>query len=386
MAKPISDQVFVITGASSGIGRTTTRLLAAEGANVVATARSAEDLRTLVEECAGSPGTVVDVVADVTEEEGMRQVAAAAVDHFGRIDTWVGGAATSVYGRAWNIPGHEYEDVMRTNWLGQVYGALAALPHLRESSGTLICIGSVESVRAVPLHAPYVASKMALRGFCDALRMDLDAEKAGVAVTLIMPASIDTPFFEHSKSYLEGAPKPPPPVYEPESVAKAILRAAQHPQREVAVGGSAFAFLSGQKLAPRLTDRMMTAGQSMLRAQQSDRPATGQGNLEAPVEGTGSERGGHSGRSSLSAAISTARPLVRRAAGVGVAAAGLAATRLAARRQGSDSTGSVTTSDEVTEPAAAAEPPMPTPEAAAETDVIVLPESTEAADTSSSRQ
>jgi short-subunit dehydrogenase len=87
---------------------------------------------------------------------------------------------------------------MQTNYLGQVYGALAALPFLRESGGTLVCIGSVESVRAVPLHAPYVASKMALRGFCDALRMDLDEEKAGVAVSLIMPAAIDTPFFEHS--------------------------------------------------------------------------------------------------------------------------------------------------------------------------------------------
>ena len=344
MRKPIKEQVFVVTGASSGIGRTTVRMLAAEGADVVATARSEEDLRTLVEETGDLPGTVIDVVADVTDEAAMAAVAASAVGRFGRIDTWVGAAAVSVYGRAWDIPAHEYDLVMRTNWLGQVYGALAALPELRRSGGTLVCIGSTESVRAVPLHAPYVASKMALRGFCDALRMDLDADRAGVAVTLILPGPIDTPFFEHSRSYAEGAPKPPRPVYSPESVAQAILKAAQHPQREVVVGGAAFGFIGGQKLAPRLTDRLMTAGQSMLRAQQSDRPKEPTDTLDAPVQGSGSERGGHAGRRSLSAAITTARPLVRRAAGVGAAAAGVAVSRLV--RQSSTSVAPAPTAEE----------------------------------------
>jgi short-subunit dehydrogenase len=332
MARSIDQQVVVITGASSGIGRTTARMLAAKGANVVATARSAADLQTLVAETADAPGTVADVVADVTDAAAMAQVAAVAVERFGRIDTWVGGAASSVYGRAWEIPPHEYETVMRTNWLGQVHGALAALPALRESRGTLICIGSVESVRAVPMHAPYVASKMALRGFCDSLRMDLEAEKTGVSVTLVMPASIDTPFFEHSKTYAEGAPKPPPPYYEPEAVAMAIIKAAQHPQREVAVGGSSFAFFTGQKFAPRLTDRLMTAGHAMARLQQADHPDDGRDNLDAPMQGTGTERGGLSGRRSFSTVLTTARPIVRKAAGMGAAAAGVAVTRLAARR------------------------------------------------------
>jgi hypothetical protein len=170
---------------------------------------------------------------------------------------------------------------------------------------------------------------MALRGFCDALRMDLDEEKAGVAVSLIMPAAIDTPFFEHSPSYAEGAPKPPQPVYSPESVAGAILKMAERPQRQVAVGGAAFGFLSGQKVAPRLTDKLMTARHVMSRQQQSDRPATGTGNVHAPQDGTGRERGGHGGRASLATAVTTARPIVKKAAGVGAAAAGVAASRLA---------------------------------------------------------
>ena len=331
MPRPVSDQVVVITGASSGIGRTTARMFAERGAKVVATGRSEDDLSGLVDEITAAGGTAVDVVGDVTDEEAMHRVARTAVERFGRLDTWVGNAGTSVYGRAWDIPTHEYDAVMRTNWLGQVYGAMAALPYLRESGGTLVCIGSVESVRAVPLHAPYVASKMALRGFCDALRMDLEEENAGVAVSLIMPAAIDTPFFEHSASYADSDPKPPQPVYAPESVAQAILRMAEHPQRQVAVGGAAFGFLTGEKLAPRLTDKLMTARHAMARAQQTDRPAAGTGNLHAPQDGTGRERGGHGGRTSLAAAVTTARPVVRRAATVGATAAGLAATRLAAR-------------------------------------------------------
>ncbi len=333
MPKAMSDQVVVIVGGSSGIGRTTARMFAERGARVLVTAQSETDLATLVEEITTAGGTASYVVADVADEAAMREVAGTAAERYGAIDTWVGAAATSVYGRAWDIPAAEYDTVMRTNWLGQVHGALAALPYLRRSGGTLVCIGSVESVRAVPLHAPYVSSKMALRGFCDVLRMDLEAEGAGVAVSLVLPASIDTPFFEHSKSYAEGAPKPPPPVYAPESVAQAILRLAEHPQREVAVGGSAFGFLSGQKLAPRLTDKLMTARHSMLRAQQSDAPPTGADNMRSPVAGTGSERGGHGGRRSMAAAVTTARPLVKRAVGLGAAAAGVIASQVAARAE-----------------------------------------------------
>jgi short-subunit dehydrogenase len=333
MARSIDGQVVVIAGASSGIGRTTARLLAERGATVVASARSATDLTTLVEEIRATGGAAQDVVADVRSQEDMQELARATVERYGRIDTWVACAAVSVYGKAWEIPAHEYDAVMRTNWLGHVHGALAAVPHLRASKGTFIAIGSVESVRAVPLHAPYTASKFALRAFCDSLRMDLDAEDAGVAVSLIMPAAIDTPFFEHSRSYADGAPKPPPPVYSPESVAEAILRMAERPQRQVTVGGSAFGFISGQKLAPALTDRLMTARQSMLRMQQSDAPPGGRDNVDAPVEGSGAERGGHGGRRSLAAAVTTARPLVKRAAGLGAAAAGVVASRVATRER-----------------------------------------------------
>ncbi|HLZ37531.1 MAG TPA: SDR family oxidoreductase [Mycobacteriales bacterium] len=331
MSRRLSEQVVVVTGASSGIGRTTARMFADSGAVVVATARSEADLQTLVDEIARTGGSALPVPGDVTSSADMHTVAATAVDRFGRLDTWVGGAATSVYGRAWDIPLEEYDEVMRTNWLGQVTGALAALPHLRAAGGTLICIGSVASARALPLQAPYTSSKMALRGFCDTLRMELDAEQAGVAVTLIMPASVGTPFFEHSRSHLEGAPKPLPPVYSPESVAKVIVRAAEHPRRQIVVGGAGFGLLLGQGLAPRVTDRIMSMRKGFLRLQQADEAASATDTLEGPVVGSGTERGGHAGRPSLSAAVTTARPIVKRAVGIGATAAGAVASRLAGR-------------------------------------------------------
>jgi short-subunit dehydrogenase len=331
--KSIDDQVVVVVGASSGIGRVTVRRLAERGASVVAAARSADDLESLREECRSSPGTVADVVADVTDEAAMAATASAAVQRFGRIDTWVGVAGVGLYGRAWDTSAAEYDTVMRTNWLGQVHGALAALPELRRSGGTLICIGSVESVRAVPLHAAYVSSKMALRGFCDSLRMDLDADHAGIAVSLVLPAAIDTPFFAHARSHLAGRPKPPPPVYTPDSVAAVILRMAQHPRREVVVGGSGLGFLAGQRLAPRLTDRLMTAGNSMLHAQQDPRPAEPADNLADPVTGSGTDTGGHDGRPSLTSVLASARPAARRAAALGAATAGVVAGRVMAHRR-----------------------------------------------------
>ena len=104
MGPRVSDQVVAVTGASSGIGRTTCRMFADKGANVVATARSEADLSALVDEIKRSGGSAVHVPSDVVDAPGMRAVADAAVDRFGRIDTWVGAAAVSVYGRAWEIP------------------------------------------------------------------------------------------------------------------------------------------------------------------------------------------------------------------------------------------------------------------------------------------
>ncbi|MGW0497518.1 SDR family oxidoreductase [Streptomyces sp. NPDC003007] len=325
--KPLSEQVVVVTGASSGIGRATANEFARHGARVVVAARGEEALATLVSQIEEAGGQALAVPTDVAQWPQVQALAQAAVDRYGRIDTWVNAAAVHLYGRAEDITVDEFARVIQINLMGQVHGVYAALPHLRRSGGgVLIGVSSVEGIRAVPLQAPYVTSKWALRGFYDVLRMELMAEKAPVAVTTILPASIDTPLFAHARSKLDALPKPPPPVYAPEAVARAIVKAATHPTREVPVGGSALQFILAQRFAPALTDRLMAVRRVGYASQVADQPDTGADNLEQPMPGPGTVHSSHLGH-----AFSRSRytewfghhPAVQRTA---LAAAGLTAT------------------------------------------------------------
>src|SRR3978361_46860 len=149
--------------------------------------------------------------------------------------------------------------LFETNFWGAVAGSLVALPHLKRQGGALINMGSMASDRAIPLQGIYSASKHAVMGFTDALRMELLEEGVPVSVTLIKPASIDTPFPEHAKNYMARAPKLPPTVYDPEDVAKAILHAAEHGPRDVYIGGGGKMMSSLRKRVPALTDWMGAA-------------------------------------------------------------------------------------------------------------------------------
>lgn len=295
--KSVSRQVVVVAGASSGIGRATALAFAARGARVVCAARGAQALETLVREIEGSGGTAVAVPTDVADPAAVRLLADTAVERFGGIDTWINVAAVGVWGRIEDVSDAEFDRVMRVNFLGHVHGVHAALPALRRSGGGgIIGVSSVEGVRAVPLQAPYAASKFALRAFYDCLRMELAQEGAPITVTTILPASIDTPFFEHARSKLGAMPKPPPPVYAPEIVADTIVYAAAHPRREIAVGGAAVGLLLGQRFAPALSDALFSIRRLGVGAQRAKRPDDGVDNLDAPVDGPGRVHGGYPGR------------------------------------------------------------------------------------------
>ena len=293
--KPINEQVIVLTGATSGIGLVTTRMAAEKGAKVVLTARRDDALQTLEQEINNNGGEALAVPADVSNESELLSVAAAALDKFGSFDTWVNNAGVSIYGKLEEVSNEDSRQLFETNFWGMVNGSLIAARNLKINGGALINIGSTLSDRAIPLQGMYCASKHAVKGFTDALRMELEAEDAPVSVTLIKPSAIDTPYKEHAKSYLEVQPVNPPPVYAPETVADAILYAAENPVRDIFVGAGGKMLSALGKHAPRLTDMYME--NVMIDGQKTDKPAFSRPfeSLYAPHDPRLAERGGYEG-------------------------------------------------------------------------------------------
>jgi NAD(P)-dependent dehydrogenase (short-subunit alcohol dehydrogenase family) len=297
MPRRVSEQVVVVVGASSGIGRAAALAFGRVGARVVCAARSVPALDSLVEEITAAGGSAISIPTDITDPDAVRRLAASAEEGYGGIDTWVNAAAVGIWGRVEDISDAEFARVMRVNFLGHVHAIHAVLPVLRRrGGGVIIGISSVEGIRAVPLHAPYSASKWALRSLYDSLRLELAQEGVPIAVSTILPASIDTPFFEHARSKLGAMPKPPPPVYAPELVADAVVRAAEHPRREIPVGGAAVTFSLGQRLSPALTDAILSIPRLGAGSQTSDHADNGTDNVDAPMAGTERVHGVHSGR------------------------------------------------------------------------------------------
>lgn len=257
--KPLREQVVVITGASSGIGLATARMAAKRGARVVLAARSGDVLARVVSEIEAEGGRAVHVTADVGRREDVQAIADEARAHFGGFDTWVNVAGLTVYGPLREIDFADHERLIQTNLWGTVNGSLIAVEHLRKWGGALINVGSVASDLAFPFQGLYATSKHAVKGFTDTLRMELIAEGAPVSVTLVKPASIDTPLPNRARNYMDRQPTLPPPIYPPEEVANAILHAAVHPQRDIFVGGGGKMFVMGKEFAPGAYDELAPA-------------------------------------------------------------------------------------------------------------------------------
>jgi short-subunit dehydrogenase len=320
--KPLSEQTIVITGASSGIGLATARAAAAAGANVVLAARTREALTKAVDQAkqAGirSGGNAIFVVADVTRREDLEALARAAVERFGGIDTWVNNAGVGIWGRIDEVPEADKRQLFEINFWGMVYGSEIAVEHLRQEGGALINVGSVTSDFAIPLQGIYSASKHAVKGYTEALRMELEAVGAPISVTLIKPASIGTPMPQHVKNYTGGEAKFPPPVYSPDEVAAAILHAAAHPSRDLFVGGAAVTMSALNRRMPRLMD--MVAEKFVYAKQIGPEAPTPTDNLYAG-QSEGEVFGDHQGSAIRASAYTRARTTP----GVPLALAGAAA-------------------------------------------------------------
>ena len=252
--KRLSEQVVVITGASSGIGLATARRAAAAGARVVLAARNSEALEEAVASIRGKGGEATAFAIDVAEEGAAEALAGKAVAEFGSIDTWVNDAAVALYARLEEVALEEHRRVFDVGYFGLVKGSMAAVRHMKESGGALINLGSVLSNRAIPLQGPYCAMKAAVMQFTDALRMELEDEGSGISVTLIKPAAIDTPYPEHARNKMRKPARLPQPIYDVELAAKAICFAAEHRRRELVVGGGGIALTTIAPALSRLSD------------------------------------------------------------------------------------------------------------------------------------
>lgn len=257
--KKVHQQTIVITGASSGIGLATARLAARRGANVVLSSRSESDLRPVTEEIIAHGAGAKYVVADVADPEQVDQVGRAATQTFGRIDTWVNNAGVAIFGKLTEVPLEDKRRLFDVNFWGVVNGCRTAVHHMRDTGGTIINIGSIVSDIPVPLQGIYSASKHAVQGYTNVLRMELEHDKVPINVSLVKPSAIDTPYLEHARNYMDAAPSFPPPVYAPELVAEAILRCAEKPIREITVGGGGRLMTMMGRAMPRLSEKYMEA-------------------------------------------------------------------------------------------------------------------------------
>lgn len=256
--KSLKDQVIVITGATSGIGLVTARMAADKGAKLVLASNDKEALDNVAEELSKtSSQNIVYVETDVSKEEDIEKLAEKAREAFGGFDTWVNNAAVAIYGHVTDVPIEEARELFDTNYWGTVYGSLAALNHFKtkDTAGALINIGSLVGNRTFPIQGTYSSSKFAVHSITDALRMEAEKDHIPVVISQIHPARVDTPYGDHAASHIDKAPSHDGMMYPPESVAEAILHAAEHPVRDMYVGGQSKMLSIMGALMPRFTDR-----------------------------------------------------------------------------------------------------------------------------------
>jgi NAD(P)-dependent dehydrogenase (short-subunit alcohol dehydrogenase family) len=254
--KSVRDRVVVVTGASSGIGRETARRYAAKGARVVLASRSRSALETVAQECRDLGGQALVVPTDVTDEDAVHALAAAAVEEFGRIDVWVGNAGTFAYGAFEDLPSDVFRQVVETNLFGQVHGARAVLPYFRRQGyGALILVGSLYSRVSSPIISPYVTSKFGLLGFAECLRQEL--RRSGIRLRVVLPATIDTPIYQHAANVTGHHVRPLPPATSPARVARAIMRAPRRRRFATFVGRLQTSAAPLHDYAPAVYDRVV---------------------------------------------------------------------------------------------------------------------------------
>ena len=257
--KPLAEQAIVITGATSGVGLSTARRAARAGACVFLIARGEDDLKALTEELQGQGARCAWAVADVADYDALAEAADKCRRLFGGFDTWVNNAGVSIFGTIRDTTLEDQRRLFETNYWGVVNGSTIAVEHLRSrpGGGAIINVGSTLSDAPIPVQGVYSASKHAVKGFTNALRMELMREQAPIVISLVKPSAIDTPYNKHARNLTGQAVQNPQPVYATHVVADTILWCATHPIREITVGGGGRLIASFYSALPGLAEPLL---------------------------------------------------------------------------------------------------------------------------------
>jgi short-subunit dehydrogenase len=247
------NQVVVITGGSSGIGRSTAQLFAREGWCVGIIGRGQVGLCETARDIAVTGASVATSQADVADSVALSSAADTIIQKLGPIDVWINCAGNGVYGRFDDVPEDDFRRVTDVTYHGTVNGTRVALSLMRtQGRGTIINVCSAAAFYGLPLMSSYSGAKAAVRAFGEAVRGELKLERSQIRLRSVFPPAVNTPFFSHAASYMGWPARPVGPVYQPEVIAQGIWLAVQHGKADTLLSGTAAAFGLVCRISPSL--------------------------------------------------------------------------------------------------------------------------------------
>lgn len=278
-------ETVVITGAGAGVGRAVARAFANDGSRVALLARGEERLRNAAAEARAAGVNALPIAVDVADADALDAAASRVENELGPIDIWINNAMVTMFAPVHATRADEFRRITEVTYLGQVHGTMAALRRMRpRNRGTIVQVGSALSYRAIPLQAAYCGAKFAVRGFTDALRTELAHEGSRIRLTMVQLPAVNTPQFDWARSRMPRSVQPVPPIYQPEAIAREILRAAREAPREMWIGEPSVKAIVGGTIAPHYADHVL-ATRGFDEQMTSNPAAPRSGNLFAPASG-----------------------------------------------------------------------------------------------------